>query len=86
MRADIDSPGNVIIISLPSLLDPSLAPEGCLTLHAYTAGNEPYDPFAGLDRKSEEYERLKAERAEVLWRAVEKVIPDVRSRLKVRQR
>lgn len=84
MLAAIDAPGNVVIISIPSLLDPSLAPAGCHCLHAYTAGNEPYSPFEGLDRRSEEYKKLKAERAEVLWRAVEKVIPDVRSRLKVR--
>ena len=81
--AEIEAPGNVIIISIPSVLDPTLAPEGCHTLHAYTAGNEPFEPWAGLDRKSPEYQKLKEERAEVLWKAVEKVIPDVRSRLKV---
>lgn len=32
----IDAPGNVIIVSIPSVLDPSLAPPGCHTVHAYT--------------------------------------------------
>ena len=32
----ITAPGNVIIVSIPSLLDPSLAPAGCHTIHAYT--------------------------------------------------
>ena len=36
-----------------------------------------------LDRKSDEYKRMKAEAAEVLWKAVEKQIPDVRERAKV---
>lgn len=80
---DITSPGNVIIISIPSLLDASLAPEGHHVIHAYTAGNEPYAPFEGLDRKSPEYQKLKEERSQVLWKAIEKVIPDVRQRVKV---
>ena len=32
----IDAAGNVIVVSIPSVLDPSLAPEGCHTVHAYT--------------------------------------------------
>lgn len=79
----ISAPGNVVIVSLPSLLDPSLAPPGCITIHAYTAGNEPYSLYDGLDPKGPEYAKLKAERSEVLWRALEKIIPDVRRRVKV---
>ena len=40
-------------------------------------------PCAGLERGSPEYERLKEERSQVLWRAVEKVIPDIRQRTEV---
>ena len=36
-----------------------------------------------MDRNSTEYKELKAERAEVVWRAIERVIPDVRSRVEV---
>lgn len=32
----IDAAGNVIVVSIPSALDPSLAPPGCHTVHAYT--------------------------------------------------
>lgn len=32
----IDDPGNVIVVSVPSALDPSLAPAGCHVVHAYT--------------------------------------------------
>lgn len=79
----INAPGNMIVISIPTVLDPSMAPAGSHVIHAYTAGNEPYDLFKGLDRSSERYKALKAERAAVLWAAVERVIPDVRSRVQV---
>ena len=50
----IETPGNVIIVSIPSVLDPSLAPPGRHCVHAYTAGNEPYAIWEGLDTKSDE--------------------------------
>ena len=81
----IDAPGNVIVVSVPSLLDPNLAPAGRHVVHAYTAGNEPYglyEKYKG-DLANPEYLKLKEERAQVLWRAIEKVIPDVRSRAKI---
>ena len=74
---------NMVLVSIASVLDPSLAPEGKHVIHAYTPGNEPLDLWQGLDRTSEEYKALKKERAEVLWRAVEKAIPDVRSRVEI---
>lgn len=74
---------NVVLISIPSVLDDSLAPAGHHAIHVYTPGNEPYDLWAGCDRHSDTYARLKAERSEVMWRALERVIPDVRDRLQV---
>ena len=41
----IDAPQNHVIISIPSVLDPTMAPPGCHTLHAYAAANEPYDLY-----------------------------------------
>ena len=78
----IDSPGNVIVVSMPSLLDPSLAPEGKHVIHAYTAGNEPYDLYAKFKNgnNKKEYEQFKEERAACLWKAIEKEIPDVKNR------
>ena len=78
----IDSEKNVIVVSMPSLLDPSLAPKGRHVIHAYYAGSEPYEIWDGLDRKSEEYKELKTKRADELWKAIEKVIPDVTLRVK----
>lgn len=76
----INAPQNVVLISIPSVLDPSLAPPGKHTIHAYTPGNEPYQLWQGLDRHSADYEALKEERSHIMWNALERVIPDVKSR------
>ena len=72
-----------MLVSIASVLDPKLAPEGKHVIHAYTPGNEPLDIWDGLDRNSDEYKKLKEERSRVLWRAVEKAIPDVRKRMEM---
>jgi phytoene dehydrogenase-like protein len=36
----IDAPQNHVIISIPSVLDPCLAPKNCHVIHAYAAANE----------------------------------------------
>jgi len=79
----VDAPQNVVLISIPSVLDPSLAPPGHHVVHAYTPGSEPYDLWAGLDRRDPAYAKLKEERAAVLWQAMERVVPDIRARTEV---
>ena len=79
----VTAPQNVIAISIPSLLDPALAPPGKHTIHVYTPATEPYSLWKGLDRSSEAYAKLKAERAEVMWKALERIIPDIRARCEV---
>lgn len=79
----VTAPQNVVLISIASVIDPSLAPAGKHTLHAYVPATEPYELWAGLDRRSQEYGRLKEERSRVLWDAVRKVIPDIDSRVEV---
>jgi len=80
---DVTAAQNMCNICIPSTLDPSLAPADHHVIHAYTAGNEPYDVWQGLDRRSPEYQALKVERSEVLWQALERVVPDVRARTRV---
>lgn len=75
-NSGITAPQNVVLISIPSLLDPSLAPPGKHTIHVYTPGNEPYEIW----EKRESYQELKQQRAEVMWKALERVIPNIRSR------
>jgi phytoene dehydrogenase-like protein len=71
----------MIAVSNPCVIDRTLAPEGFMIVHAYGAGNEPYNVWEGLKRNSPEYNNLKKERSQVLWRAIESVIPDVRDRV-----
>ncbi len=85
--ADITTPGNVCMVSIPTVLDPQQAPEGYHTVHAYTL--EPFDEWEKdescnqKDYRQKTYQQKKKERAETLFRAVEKIIPDVRSRVKL---
>ncbi|KAJ4951144.1 hypothetical protein NE237_027976 [Protea cynaroides] len=70
----VDADQNVVLVSVPSALSPDLVPPGKHVLHAYTPGTEPFELWDGLDRRSLVYKRLKAERSEVLWRAVERIL------------
>lgn len=79
----ITAPQNVVLVSIPSILDPSLAPAGKHVIHVYTPGNEPYKIWEGMDRRSQEYAELKRSRAEVMWQALERIIPDIRSRCEI---
>jgi phytoene dehydrogenase-like protein len=80
----VEAARNVVLVSVPSLLDPSLAPAGKHILHAYVPATEDYDDWRGLDRAGPEYAKKKAAAADFLWQAVEKYIPDARSRSDVR--
>ena len=79
----VTAPQNVVLVSIPSVLDASLAPPGKHMIHVYTPGNEPYQLWQGMDRRSEQYAKQKQVRAEVMWQALERIIPDVRSRCEV---
>lgn len=74
---DITTPGNTCMISIPSVLDPDLAPAAHHVVHAYTL-----EPSAGW-RQDETYERRKRDRVQPLYRALERVIPDVRERIEL---
>ncbi len=72
---DITAPGNTCMISIPSVWDANLAPVGHHVVHAYTL-----EPYAGWQRNAN-YETRKRQKAEPLFRALEKVIPDLRQRI-----
>jgi phytoene dehydrogenase-like protein len=71
----IDVPGNVCMISIASVWEPDMAPEGHHCIHAYTM-----EPFEGWER-GENYEARKKEKAEKLYEALERVIPDIKKRV-----
>ena len=76
----VTAPQNVVVMSIPSVLDSSLAPLGKHAIHVYTPGNEPYQLWARMDRHSDAYLQQKQKRAEIMWQALERVIPDIRDR------
>jgi len=81
----IEGEDNAALLSIPSVHDDSLAPEGYGVLHIYTPATEEFDRWEGLDRKSEEYKFLKEERSQYLWNVLEKIIPDIHERVVVSQ-
>ena len=72
---------NMVVLSMPSLLDPSLAPSGHQVMHGYTPANEPWELWKDLERGSPAYSALKAERCEIFHRVLDPLIPDWRDRL-----
>ena len=103
LEKDVTEEQNLVIISIPTVFDPSLAADGYHIVHAYTAASENFDDWETfLDNQTENgkvgyspnsgksmtynkvdgYSKLKEEKAEALWNAIEKVIPDVRERAK----
>jgi hypothetical protein len=83
---DWDKPGgveasrNVVLVSMPSLIDPSMAPPGKHVIHAYVPATELFSDWDHLDRNSPEYLEKKKEAADFLWSAVEKYVPNARLR------
>ncbi|MGF1458900.1 MAG: phytoene desaturase family protein [Leptolyngbyaceae cyanobacterium] len=74
---DLTAPGNTCMVSIPSVLDPALAPPGKHTIHAYTL--EPWEDW----QRNDDYPQRKQQKAAPLYRALEKIIPDVRDRVEV---
>ena len=79
-EAGVSASQNVVLISIPSLLDPSLSPPDKHVIHVYTPGNEPYSLWQGLESRSSAYAALKQQRSQVMWQALERIIPDIRQR------
>ena len=73
----IDEPGNVCMISIATVWEPDMAPEGYHCVHAYTM-----EPFDGWER-GQGYEAKKIERSAKLYEALERIIPDVRDRVEL---
>jgi phytoene dehydrogenase-like protein len=94
LEEDITGEQNLVIVSIPTVFDPTLAPAGYHVVHAYTAASENFADWEsklekGYDdgkteetdyRRSKPYRELKEEKTEALWKALERIIPDVRER------
>ena len=80
-RRGIGAERNMVVLSMPSSPDPSLAPEGHHVLHGYTPANEPWELWRDLERGTEAYRALKAQRCAVFGELLNPLIPDWRDRL-----
>ncbi len=74
-KIDITVPGNTCMISIPTVWDANLAPPGHHAIHAYTL-----EPYAGWEY-GDGYQERKQGRSQSLFKALEKIIPDLRSRI-----
>jgi len=72
---DITVPGNTCMISIPTVWDANLAPPGHHAIHAYTL-----EPYAGWEY-GDSYQARKQGRSQSLFKALERIIPDLRSRI-----
>lgn len=80
LEEGVEAPRNIVLCSMPSLIDSTLSPEGTHVLHAYVPATEPYSWWEGMDRTSDEYKEKKEEAADFLWSAIEQYVPDARNR------
>ena len=63
----------VTFVSIPTILDPSLAPEGKHIVHAFTPSS--MKEWEGLSQS--DYLNKKNEQAELLIKKIQKIIPDL---------
>ena len=75
---------NIAVFSIPSVLDPSMAPKGKHVLHGYTPANEPWEVWENLKPNTKEYNDLKEERCEVFMKPLRKIIPDIDKRIELK--
>lgn len=74
----VEAQDNAALLSIPSVHDDTLAPDGYAVLHIYTPATEDYEkwkPFQN-DRTSDAYKQLKQERSQFLFNVLDKVLPD----------
>lgn len=77
----MEDPYGTLFVSIPSLLDPSLCPEGTHVFHAFTP--DWIDNWSGLERT--EYERKKEEVADAIVARLERVFPGLKEAIILRE-
>ncbi len=75
---------NIAVFSIPSVLDPSMAPKGKHVLHGYTPANEPWEIWKDLKPNSKKYNDLKEERCDIFFESLRQIIPDIDKRIEIK--
>jgi phytoene dehydrogenase-like protein len=76
----VEAEDNAVLLSIPSVHDDTLAPPGYAVLHIYTPATEEFERWKGMKRNTTEYDLLKEDRSQYLWKVLETIIPDIRER------
>ena len=75
---------NVVVFSIPSVLDKDMAPKGKHVLHGYTPANEPWEIWENLKPNESTYRNLKEERCSIFLKSLRKIIPDIDNRIEIK--
>ena len=75
---------NIVVFSIPSVLDKSMAPKGKHVLHGYTPANESWDKWETIKHNSKSYKSLKEESCSVFFKPLKKLIPDIDERIEIK--
>ena len=75
---------NVVVLSIPSTMDHSMAPPNKHILHGYTPANEAWEKWENLKTDNKEYIKLKEERCSIFWEPIKKIIPDIDERVEIK--
>ncbi len=83
-KRGITADRNIAVFSIPSVIDPSMSPQGKHVLHGYTPANEPWEIWKDLEINSKRYSELKEERCEIFLKPLRKIIPDIDKRIELK--
>ena len=75
---------NIVVFSIPSVLDPNMAPEGKHVLHGYTPANENWNKWETLKQNTNAYKRLKEDSCSIFFEPLKQIIPDIEERIEIK--
>jgi len=80
----INAERNVVVFSIPSVLDKSMAPKGKHVLHGYTPANESWNIWKDQKQNTSEYRKLKEERCSIFFTPLKTIVPDIEDRIEIK--
>ena len=80
----ITSERNIVVFSIPSVLDANMAPKGKHVLHGYTPANESWNKWETLKQNTNDYKKLKEESCSIFFKPLKKIIPDIEERIEIK--
>ncbi len=75
---------NIVVFSIPTVLDKSMAPKGKHSLHGYTPANESWEKWEKLKKDTKNYKQLKEDSCAIFFKPLKKIIPDIEERIDIK--